>query len=460
MHLKIRFIAVLLVVALVALMCFFGTKEMKPFRESGKEEEAVEESVAEEKKESLYFWYSDESMSDYINSAAVAFGEKNNIRVIPRLVSDSAYLEAINRAVVKEEQPPDAYLISHDSLEKAYLAGLAAEVTDSTGILKNNTFPQTALDAVTYKGKQVAYPLYFETTALLYNEKYLQEWARQQAVKELEGVGLESDEAAVLTREEEIFLQAVPVTMDDILEVADSFDPPDTVEGIFKWDVSDIFYNYYIVGNYMVVGGDCGDDKTNININNAEAIACLEVYKALNQFFYIESETVTSESVLQDFIDGKIIFTIATTDAIAQLEAAKAEGKFTDSYGVALMPHPSTELLGRSLSITNTVAVNGYSAKQEMANAFAVFLTDEYIQELYTRSGRVAANQKANADNSALQVFKEEYAYSISLPKLMETSNFWIQLEILFSKVWNGGDVAGCVLDLAAQISTQVTATE
>ena len=460
MHLKDRILAILLVVGLVALMCYFGSKEMKPMQEPEKEEEAVEEVVVEEKKESLYFWYSDESMSDYINSAAVAFGEENNVRVIPHLVSDSAYLEAVNQAVVKGEQPPDAYLISHDSLEKAYLAGLAAVITDNTGILNNGPFPQTALDAVTYKGKQVAYPLYFETTALLYNEKYLREWAHQQAVKELESVGLEADEAAVLAREEEIYMQAVPVTMDDILKVADSFDPPDTIEGIFKWDVSDIFYNYYIVGNYMVVGGDCGDDKTDIRINNPEAIACLEVYKALNQFFYIESDTVSYESVLQDFIDGKIVFTIATTDAITQIEAAVAEGKFTDTYGVALMPHPSAELLGRSLSVTNTVAVNGYSNKQELANAFALFLTDGYIQELYARSGRVAANQKANADNNALQIFKEEYAYSISLPKMMETSNYWLQLEILFSKVWNGGDVATCVSELASQITTQVTAQE
>lgn len=458
MHLKNRLLAILAVVGIVALMCYFGSMEMKPQTEP--EEQTEEETAPEEKKESLHFWYSDESMSDYINSAAVAFGEKNDVRVIPHLVSDSAYLEAINQAVVKDEQAPDAYLVTHDSLEKAYLAGLAAVVEDTKGLLTTNTFPETALAAVTYKDKKVAYPLYFETTALLYNETYLQEWARQQAVKEAENLGIEMDEETLLARQAEIMANAVPTTMDDILSMADSFDPPETVEGIFKWDVSDIFYNYYIVGNYMIVGGDCGDDNTNININNAEAIACLEVYKALNQFFYIESETVSYESVVQDFIDGKIVFTIATTDAIAMIEAAKEEGTFAYNYGVALMPHPGTELTGRSLSVTNVVAVNGYSEKQELANAFAAFLTDEYVQELYDRSGRVAANQKANAADAALQVFKEEYAYSISLPKMMETSNFWVQLEILFSKVWNGGDVATLVSELAAQIEMQVTAIE
>ena len=38
-------------------------------------------------------------------------------------------------------------------------------------------------------------------------------------------------------------------------------------------------------GNYMIVGGDPGDDRNDIDINNPETIQCLEVYKALNQFF-------------------------------------------------------------------------------------------------------------------------------------------------------------------------------
>ena len=414
-----------------------------------------EPEVVEETKETLYFWYADESMTDYINSAAVAFGEKNDVRVIPHFVSDSNYLEAINEASLQGEQVPDVYLVSNDSLEKAYLSGLAVEVSDRV-ILNTNMFPETALDAVTYKNNRVAYPLFFETSALLYNETYLQEWAMQQAKKEAESVGIEYDEAALLTRRDEIMVNVVPVTIDEMLNMANNFDPPENVEGIFKWDVSDIFYNYYFVGNYMQVGGNCGDDKTVININNPEVVACLEVYKALNQFFFIESDTVTYESVMQDFLDGKIVFTIATTDAVATVENAKAEGTFAYDYGVALMPHPSVELKGRSLSVTGCVAVNGYSKKQDLANNFAAYLANTYAGELYMRSGRVPASLKADVAHGALEIFKEEYATSISLPKMMETSNYWLQLEVLFSKVWNGGNVAALVEELAAQMDSQM----
>ncbi len=423
--------------------------------------EATPEAMpTEQPKETLYFWYSDESIADYINSAALAFGEKNDVRVIAKQVEDGEYLEAIHAATMQGEQAPDAYVISNDSLEKAYLSGLAAQISDVEGIMNDTVFPKTALDAVTYKGKQVAYPLFFETSALLYNETYLRDWAMQQAKKEAESVGVEYDETTLTTRCDEIMASILPVTMDELLNVANNFEPPETVEAIFKWDVSDIFYNYYIIGNYMVVGGETGDDETVVNINNPEAIACLEVYKALNQFFYIESDSVTYESVLQDFVDGKLVFTIATTDAVATIEKAREEGLFGYDYGVALMPHPGEQLKGRSLSVTNTIAINGYSSKQELANRFAAFLADDYIEELYFRSGKVPANKKANEDNGALQIFKQEYASSISLPKMMSTGNYWMQLEVLFSKVWNGADVQVLVSELATQMENQVKAKE
>ncbi len=409
------------------------------------------------KKESIYFWYDDESMSDYINSAAVTFGERYDVRVFPQLVSESQYLEAINHATLQGENMPDAYLISNDSLEKAYLSGLAAQVQDVKGILDRESFPQTALDAVTYKNKLVGYPLYFETSVLLYNETYMQEWALQQARNEAESQGLTFDEVAFVENRNELVKLIVPTTITDILNMANTFDAPENVEGVFKWDVSDIFYNYYFVGNYMIVGGNPGDNKNHININNRGAISCLEIYKNLNQFFYIESDTVSYESVLQDFLDGKLVFTIVTTDALAKIKEAKEAGTFLYEYGIANIPDPSEELKGRSLSVTGVVAINGYSEKQKLANQFATFLADGYANELYARSGRVSANKTVSRDSEALEVFMAEYENSISLPKMIETSNFWIQLEILFSKVWNGGDIATLVQELENQIATQIT---
>ena len=65
-----------------------------------------------------------------------------------------------------------------------------------------------------------------------------------------------------------------------------------------------------------------------------------------------------------------------------------------------------------------------------------------------------------NADNGALTIFADEYADGVSLPKMLETGNFWMQLEVLFSKVWNGEDVTTLVQQLADNMSQQLGNTE
>ena len=160
--------------------------------------------------------------------------------------------------------------------------------------------------------------------------------------------------------------------------------------------------------------------------------------------------------MLQDFIDGKVVFTIVTTDAVKRLADAKEQGIFDFDYGMARLPDVSRELESRAMSVTSTVAVNGYSEHKELANRFAAYLVDECAETLYVRTGKLPAKWDANLDNGNLQIFRQEYADSVPLPKMMRTENFWLQLEGLFSKIWNGADVMELVTELAARIYLQV----
>lgn len=480
MDLRKRLLSILAIVCVLAGIIYVGDSGI-----AVKKKNEAEQFFRN--KETIYFWYSDDSLTDYINSAAVSFGEKEDVRIIPVLTSDSEYLEAINDASLHSEQIPDAYILSNDSLEKAYLSGLASKIPDSNKLCTTDHFPQTALDAVTYKNKLVAYPYYYETSAFLYNKTYLEAWTAEQIAQresqESQGTedqyaededvsdtssGNDTEDSEIpedsadfvgedtLEVSDEQIEAGIPANMDEVLAFADNYDAPENVEAVLRWDVSDIFYNYYFVGNYLVMGGDSGDDENNIDIYNEETKKCLQVYQNLNQFFFIESDAVTYESVIQDFIDGKIVFTVATTDVLKKLDEAKKEGTFAYDYGIAMIPQPSTELKGRSLSVTNCVVVNGYSEHKDLANRFAQYLTGSYYKNLYERTGKVSANLAANPDNEYLKAFMEEYKTSHSLPKMMETSNFWIQLEILFSRVWDGGDIDSLLQNMSSQIISQL----
>ena len=449
MHNRDRLLAVLLVVVLLAGLIYGSTKEIFwP--------DAKEEVLWTSKKETIYFWYTDEALTDFIASAAVSFGEAEGVRVIPVLKSSSAFLETVNKETLDADKlTPDTYIINNDALEKAYLAGLASQVSDPDETLNEARFPATALSAVTYHGKRVAFPFYFETSVLLYNKDYLNMWVEQQAEREDQETG-DGRELPVFDGSDNT-PEGIPLTVDGLLKFADTFDAPEGVEGVMKWDVADIFYNYWIVGAYLNVGGEDGDDRTNLQVFNQETVDCLNVYQALNQFFYIEPNSVNYESAIQDFIDGKQVFTIAATDAIARMEKAKEDGVFNYEYGMAALPSISEELDSRALSVTDAVAVNGYSEHKELANRFAIYLTQHQAKSLYDRTGKVSASISANQADACRRVFLAQYADSISLPKLMEIGNLWLKLEALFAKVWNGEEITPLLQELEEQLATQIT---
>ena len=225
MSLKKRLIATAAVIVMAAGALYGSTMEI-----SGVEEEGSRLSWFS-RKETIYCWYTDEALSYYLNGAAVSFGEREGVRVIPVLVSDSEYLEAVNKASLEENQTPDVYLLSNDALEKAYLAGLASEIQDEGNICNSEHFPKAALSAVEYQGKYIAYPLFYETSALVYNETYLEEWAKQQALRELaneeeEETAEGSEEAAAVDETllagkiREYLLNAIPATVEDIQNIA------------------------------------------------------------------------------------------------------------------------------------------------------------------------------------------------------------------------------------------------
>lgn len=473
-----------------------------------KQEEAPEEDFLFGHRETLYLWYTDEALTDYLNSVAVSYSEyQDDVRVVPVYTSGREYLETVNQASLHTEEVPDLYIVSNDSLEKAYLSGLASQVSLPEGVPSmEQVFPETAVSAVTYDGMQIAYPFYFETSCFLYNLTYMKDWARAQIEAERdmaeaeeaqqqidsgqepeEDAGQDSDagdsgesddstdgqedaapeaaeEGGSGISEEEVadrVRQALPDTIDDIRDFADVYDAPEQVEAVFKWDVSDIFYNYFFVGDAIDVGGANGDKADSIDIYNENAIKSMRVYQDLNQFFSIDTKEISYDGVLQDFMDGKVVYTVATSDALSKIEAARAEGNFAYEYGISTLPGVSEEIDSASLSVTQCVVVNGYSVKKDMANDFAVYLSEYASDTLYARTGKLPVSDTGDTyEDANRSAFLEEYKSSVPMPKMIETSNFWVELEITFARIWEGEDANNGLKSLSEKIMSQVVGGE
>lgn len=76
---------------------------------------------------------------------------------------------------------------------------------------------------------------------------------------------------------------------------------------------------------------------------------------------------------------------------------------------------------------------------------------------MYARTGKVSAAKNVDYGYEALSAFAKEYENSISMPKMIETSNFWVRLEVAFAQIWDGADANKKLKELSEQIMRQVT---
>ncbi len=432
----------------------------------------LEEELTREKSK-LTLWYTDDKLNAYLVEAAAEFEERHQVEITLQLVTAVDYIENINTASISDLGGPDLFVTSSELLEKARLAGLAVENDSFTRQELEASFPQKALDAATCGGKLMAYPFYFETCFLLYNKGYT---------------------------------DAAPATIDEILTYADNFEggaSTENVESIFKWNVADIFFNFFFIANYVNLGGPTGDNRAEVQLSAEEIIQCLEYYQSLNAFFAIDADEVTTDDVLQEFIDGKIVYTIAKTDAIARLdeaiaeglvyqvpeeasedqaeggdaaEAAPEEGASEESapeevpgepsggsgyfYGIAQVPDLTEELHTKGLSVTNSVAVNAYSRERDLAKDFAKYLTYDKVDDLYTMANKMPVKMGVAYANSEMELLIAQYEDSVEVPKITDLSNYWIEMEIVFSNIWRGNDVRTEIEAVNQEVQAQLQTGE
>ncbi len=448
-----RIFAVLLVLLLGAQMIHVGMKDRPP-----KEEEIVVE-------EPLLIWYTDPDIQSYMEAAASEVAARYRVEVQAELVSEVDYIEKIcEKSVAEEMEGPDVYVASSALLEKAALAGLTTPVTDED---LAGTYSEKAVQAVTYDGKPVAWPFYIETCVMLYNRYYVED-------------------------------QEVPSNIEDILTYAENFEADEMterVENIFKWNVADVIDNYMFLGAYTNLGGPSGDDKSQVSMDLEKVTECMNYYQSLNGFFAIDADTVTSEEVIREFIDGRTVFTIVNVPMLAELDRAVQAGEIpeypaertvikedgeevTESldyqlfYQVAPLPALTDALDSRGLSVTNGVVVNPYSSNVEAAKACARYLTEERADQLYGEAGKLTAckglltgisgakeeqrsflgytslyerllggeEKQAEEPKSEHAAVYEAYEKAAEVPKIMELSNLWLQLEVVLADIWRGAD--------------------
>lgn len=368
------------------------------------------------KGETLTLWYTEAEMNIYLEHAAEEYKKETGITVICQYRDSKNYMEDIHDTSLKEEKgAPDIYLLRHDKLGRACMQGIAA--TNVSDRYSKKNYCETALEAASYQGKLMAYPLYYNTACMIYNTDYFKE---------------------------------APVTMGAITAFSETAEIGENVQSILYWDINDYFCNYPFVGAYLDIEKagaqeqEANDKKKSqaVSIVSDKTAQCLQHFQALGQYFAIDSDSITKDDVPAALMEGRTLCILADSKMVHVVNWYAANYGVGAPYHISSIPDVSDDLKSCEGSYTELAVVNGMSLKQDLAADFAEFITYDYVQNLYGNAGRFSAKKEVTYDNQELAEMYEIYEQSQPFPKLIETEDMGVNLEVLFSNVWDGSDIA------------------
>ena len=337
----------------------------------------------------LTFWYSDESYQEFFEKAAEEYYEDTGIVVDAEYQDSIDYMDAVYTATMQGETFPDIYMIGSDELEEAYLYGLAAENTASD--IYESTVASNAVTASTYKEKMYAYPLSYNTCLFVYKNGYF---------------------------------ETEPETLQAIIDYSIDNEPPENVQYLLEWDVNDAFYDFPFISNSVSF---VKDEVETMQVNYDEDLynEDLEFFSQILESFSIDAATVTEESVISDFNEGKTICAIVDSDSLAKLEG-------TDHEIRELLALNDT-LQASSAALTDLVVVNDFSGKKEKAADFAEYVTLTMSGELHGLGGHYSVKLSEDADERE-QTAYQAYENAIPVPNSQDAKEFWVTLKETISQ--------------------------
>lgn len=348
------------------------------------ETETMSESRVLKQPADLTFWYNDESYQKFFETAAEEYYRETGVVVDVEYKDAMDYMEEIYNATMQDEEFPDLYMIAGDELEEAYLYGLAAENTASD--IYESTVASNAVIAASYNNRMYAYPLSYNVCLFVYQNGYF---------------------------------ETEPATLQSIIDYSNDNEPPENVQYLLEWDVNDAFFDFPFIANSVSF---VKDEAETMQVNYDENLynQDIEFFSQILESFSIDAASVTEESVISDFNEGKTLCAIIDSNSLSSIENENFEARELLSLNDTLQ--------ASSAAFTDLVIVNEFSEEKEKAADFAQYLTLTLSEQLHDFGGHYSVKLSESADNDE-KIAYQAYENAVPVPDSQDAREFWITLK-------------------------------
>ena len=348
-------------------------------------------------------WYTSDTDKVWLETAAEDFKEQYSVNVNLVYYDGVSFFEDMNQAS-QSGSGPDVYLIGNDQLELTRDSGMAEENTWLSESFWKDNYPEVAKKAVTYKGKQYGYPVYFDTYCLVYDAK---------------------------------LLENAPASIDDILIFLDEYEDTGSTKAVFRWDVADAYINSMFLASYANLFGENGDDTSAFLINDEESIKTMKYFQSLSDYLWMNKSNISHDTVMNRIKDGTLVLGLCKSDILPTLY--EMEHEETD-YRISYVPSLTDQLSSTTFSTTYGALVNPYGKDESLGNMFALYLSYACTDKQFAGNGKLPVRNMADGFDSMQAVIYAQYLNSNPVPKVMVLGDYLIQSGIAFDAIWAGED--------------------
>lgn len=355
-------------------------------------------------KVTLTIWESEGSEKDFMLFAADEYKKTHpNIEFIYEPVGTTDA-----RSKIELDGPAghgaDIFVAPHDHIGALVAGGHIMPLDDSSVLA---SFIPAAVSSSGYQGKDYGYPLAIETYALFYNK--------------------------------DIFPEP-PKTWAEIEEFAKTWNDKTQNKYAIVWEVANAYFDYIFMGGFDApLFGLNGDDRTQHNINSANAITGLTYFQSVRKSILdVPSGDVTGDFCNSSFVSGKAPLIITGPWKISDFS------KQNINFGIAPIPvFPGTSNPPASFSGLRLGFVSAYSEHPAEAKDFAKFLiSKEMLSKRYEMTKQIPPRSDITINDPHSKGILAQAQYAFPMPTIPEMGIYWSAMGSAFANIWDGGDVA------------------
>lgn len=299
---------------------------------------------------------------------------------------------------------PDVFAAPHDKIGELVSGGHIEEVSNPDYV--KQTALGACVQAVTYEGKIVGYPISAETYAMFYNKALIKD-------------------------------NEVPDTWEGVVEFAKNFNSGDRYG--FMMDVGNGYYTIlFTTANGNRLFGPTGTDTTKTYLSNADAVNGMKFFQSMKSILNVPAADLTTSIADEAFKAGKVAMYITGPWNIKPFKDAGID------FGVAPLPKlPGQKDPASSFSGTRTMFVSAYSDHPQEAAMFAEFLMSPEMQKLRFEITEALPATSIEVESPYINAFTKQLDYAFPMPSIPEMSNFWNAMNSASANIWDGADVQG-----------------